>query len=87
VPLSRRLAIGLAALATLLGLGFAHAAQGSSPAAADSITVAPGDTLWDLAAQRYPNDDVRQRVQEIERLNGLRDPVIHPGERLRVPST
>ena len=36
--------------------------------------------------RRYPNEDVRGRVAEIERENGLADPVLHTGQTLRLRS-
>jgi hypothetical protein len=42
--------------------------------------------LWTIAAQRYPGDDTRARVDEIERENGLKSPVVYPGQELRVPA-
>lgn len=83
----RRAIVGAAFLAVLLGVGFAHAVQGSAPTGYEVVGVAPGDTLWDLAARRYPNADVREKVDEIERANGLDGAVIHPGEMLKVPSS
>ena len=83
---SRRLAVGMAAFG-LLVLGFAHVVQGSPAAAYESVTVQPGDTLWAIAAERYPNADTREKVDEIERANGLSDPFIHPGQDLRVPTS
>lgn len=87
--LLRRGIVGTAFLAVLVGVGFAHAVQGSAPTGYEVVRVAPGDTLWDLAARRYPNADVRQKVDEIERANGLDEAgaVIHPGDTLRVPSS
>ena len=84
--LARRIAVGTAA-AGVLFLGLAHAAQGSPASTYETVTVRPGDTLWAIAAERYPNADVRQKVDEIERGNGLSDPVIHPGQTLKVPTT
>lgn len=82
--------LGLAALA-LLGTGYARAAS-SSPIGSheatttyEAVTVAPGDTLWDIASRRYPGTDLRKKVFDIERLNGLRSPAIEPGQQLRVP--
>src|SRR5215472_10366015 len=53
-PLWRvRWALVAAVVAALLGAGYARVAEGSSagsgpvPVAAESVTVAPGDTLWD----------------------------------------
>ena len=65
--------------------GLARVALGDTRG--DSIVVvAPGDTLWSIAAARYPSDDVRVRVDEIERLNGLHSPLIEVGETLRLPA-
>jgi nucleoid-associated protein YgaU len=78
--------VGVAAFG-LLVFGLAHAAQGSSRGAYETVTVQPGDSLWAIAAERYPNADTREKVDEIERANGLSNPVIQPGESLRVPTT
>src|SRR5438132_9732459 len=42
----------------------------------ETVTVARGDTLWTIAARRYPDADPRQMVGEIESANGLADPAI-----------
>lgn len=82
-----------AAVAALLGFGYAREAAGSSlvgsngPVAVETVTVAPGDTLWDIASRRYPGADVREKVFQIEQLNGLSGPTILAGERLRVPAS
>ena len=71
----------VAALAVMLALS--RVAQGGEAAA--TVVVQPGDTLWTIAAERYPGDDTRARVDQIERLNGLHSPVIEAGEALRLP--
>jgi nucleoid-associated protein YgaU len=76
-----------AVLALILGLGFAHGVQGTAPTDYQTVTVQPGDTLWTLAERRYPNEDVRGCVEEIERINGLQDPVLRTGQSLRVPAS
>ena len=83
--LVRRLAIGGAVLSVLFGFGFAHVAQGSAPVAAETAVVQRGDTIWGIAAQRYPNEDVRVKVGEIERLNGLGGPELQAGQSLKLP--
>jgi LysM repeat protein len=50
-----------------------------------TVVVQPGDTLWAIAAARYPGADTRERVDAIERLNGLGGPVIVAGETLQLP--
>jgi LysM domain len=85
--LTRRLIVGTSVLAVLFGFGFTHVVQGTAAGPYETLTVAPGDTLWQLAERRYPNADVRVKVEEIERANRLTDPVVHPGEVLKVPSS
>ncbi|HSS61283.1 MAG TPA: LysM peptidoglycan-binding domain-containing protein [Candidatus Limnocylindrales bacterium] len=85
-----RLRLGLQALlvagtVVLTGLGMAVAAHGSTPARYSTVVVQPGDTLWSIAAQRYPGDDVRDRVVDIEQANGLEGPQIEAGRTLRLP--
>jgi hypothetical protein len=72
----------VAALAVMLALS--RVAQGGEAAA--TMVVQPGDTLWTIAAERYPADDTRARIDEIERLNNLSSPVIVVGETLRLPA-
>jgi nucleoid-associated protein YgaU len=77
----------LGVIVLLLGacLGLARVAVGDVQAEA-TVVVEPGDTLWSIASSRYPGDDVRARVEEIERLNGLQGPLIEVGETLRMPA-
>jgi LysM repeat protein len=83
-PLGRLASVMLLALAVSVGL--AVVAHGGTAPAEATVVVQPGDTLWSIAAQRYPSDDVRARVDGIERANGLRSPVIEAGEILRLPA-
>ena len=84
--ITRRLAVGVALLAVVFGLGFAHGVQGTAPVEYETVTVQPGDTLWSVAERRYPNEDIRGRVAEIERENGLKDPMLHAGQTLKLRS-
>jgi len=68
-----------------LALGLSKVALGDTPPVVATVVVQPGDTLWAIAAARYPGDDVRVRIDEIERLNGLHSPVIDVGEVLQLP--
>ncbi len=82
-----------AAVAALLGFGYTREAAGSAlvgggrSTAVETLTVGPGDTLWDIASSRYPGADVREKIFEIEQLNGLSGPTILAGQRLRVPAS
>lgn len=79
-----RLAVA-AGVVALASFGLALAVHGSPPAASTTVVVQPGDTLWSIANARYPGDDVRARVDDIEQANGLQGPVIRVGQTLQLP--
>nr|WP_309862402.1 LysM peptidoglycan-binding domain-containing protein [Desmospora profundinema] len=79
---------GIVALIFILCLAFAWRNEGAalSPDHMQVIQVQPGDTLWSIARQAAGQDrDVRQVVNVIREINGLREAVIHPGQELKVP--
>jgi nucleoid-associated protein YgaU len=69
-----------------VSLGLSKVALGDARPVDVTVVVQPGDTLWGIAAARYPSDDVRVRVDAIEQLNGLRSPKIEIGETLHLPA-
>jgi nucleoid-associated protein YgaU len=81
-----RRAVLAAVVVGVAGIGMAVAAHGGAPSRYSTVVVQPGDTLWAIAAARYPGDDVRERVQDIEQANGLSGPQIKAGETLRLPA-
>ncbi len=83
-PVGRLGAVMLLALSVSLWL--AIVAHGGTAAQDSTVVVQPGDTLWSIAAQRYPSDDVRERVDGIELANGLHSPLIEVGEILKLPA-
>jgi nucleoid-associated protein YgaU len=83
--LLRQWAFVLVAVA-VLSLVLAKVALGGGSQTDVTVVVQPGDTLWAIAAAHYPTDDVRSRVDDIERLNGLQGPAIQAGETLRLPA-
>jgi LysM repeat protein len=66
-------------------LALALVVHGGTPAVYTEVVVQPGDTLWSIASEHYPTDDVRVRVDDIEHLNGLQSPLIEAGQTLRLP--
>jgi Tfp pilus assembly protein FimV len=86
-----RLVLFLGSLALLLGGGvlFGAGAVGTetagTPEPARIVTVAPGQTLWGIAAEASEGGDVRDVMAEIEELNALETPVLQAGQRIRVP--
>jgi hypothetical protein len=86
VRLKRLLAI--LAMCLVGGLGVARIVQtiAAPPQGMNTtVTVQPGDTLWTIAAEHYPSDDVQRRVADIELANGLHSPVIEVGQTLELP--
>jgi nucleoid-associated protein YgaU len=78
-------------IAAILGLvvgvsvSLAVVAHGGTAPVVTTVVVQPGDTIWSIAVARYPADDIRARVDDIERANGLTGPRIEAGETLRLP--
>ena len=51
-----------------------------------SVTVAQGDTLWDIAWRHTENkEDVREVMHRISRANALQSSYIYPGQVLQIP--
>ena len=60
--------------------------QPSEPPAARHHTVAPGDTLWDIAVAHGRTVTCAEPIYEIQQLNGLSSAEIYPGQVLFVPT-
>jgi hypothetical protein len=85
-------AVVVLGLLTLLLVGGFTLGRASSQAAGPSahrplptVTVAPGETLWQIAARVDPSADRRALVDQIEALNHLRGDQIVTGQQLRLP--
>ena len=93
VRLTRRGRAVVFALALLVVLGFGVLWAAGSVATEDAgrpeptrvVMVAPGDTLWAIAADIADDGQVRAMVDKIEHLNALDSAVLAAGQRLRVP--
>ncbi|MFN2466440.1 MAG: LysM peptidoglycan-binding domain-containing protein [Candidatus Dormibacteria bacterium] len=71
----------------ILWIVFMKAAYGGGRTGTEQVVVQPGQTVWSIAAERYPDDsDIRGRVGEIVRLNSLGDQPVYAGEKLQVPA-
>lgn len=80
--------LAVVAAAVWLAAGSAASRDAGAPAEVDVVTVAPGDTLWDIAsdAAATTGDDVRDMMQRIEQLNALDGGTVYVGQDLRVPA-
>jgi LysM repeat protein len=77
-----------------LGRTASQAAAPSAPAASASVdeatsvhqaTVQPGDSLWSVARRVAPDNDPREVVEQIRRLNDLPSANIQVGQQLLLP--
>lgn len=83
----------LVAIAVFLGLGGGDAVAGSQASAATTeltteftyVSVAPGQSLWQLAEQVAPQADPREVVADILALNGLQSADVQPGQEVAIP--
>ncbi|MRG61616.1 LysM peptidoglycan-binding domain-containing protein [Agromyces sp. CFH 90414] len=76
------------AVIAILGAGPAAAggSTGAGGAALEVVTVGYGDTLWELALSIAPDEDPREVIADILRINGLESAVVQPGQQLALPS-
>ena len=66
--------------------GASRAGSTASPAAVTATTVAPGETLWQIAQRTAPQQDPRDVVAEIRALNGLASGELRAGQQLLLPA-
>lgn len=87
-----RIVVFVAGLLALLGIGLlvangaGAALHPGAPEQTRTVVVAPGDTLWDIAAEVAHGGDTRAMITHIEQLNGLSGASLSAGETLRVPA-
>lgn len=77
------LATGL--LLSIFSLGRMTADASSGPAVHRTVTVRPGETLWELAGRIAPQTDRRDTVAQIRQLNHLRSAMLLSGQQLQLP--
>lgn len=83
-----RLLVFTLALFAILAVGVllsAGSVATERPESTEVVMVGAGETLWDIAAERAPDGDVRAMVDHIQRLNSLDSAALDAGQRLRVP--
>lgn len=76
----------LVAIALFIGLGGGDAVASQQPGATfEYVSVAPGQSLWQLAQQVAPQSDPREVVADIVSLNQLGTADVQPGQELAIP--
>jgi hypothetical protein len=79
-------AIPVVAIAVFLGLDGAQATQDAGTATFEYVSIAPGQSLWQLAEQVAPQADPREVVADILSLNNLNSGDVQPGQELAIPA-
>lgn len=81
-------AIPLVLVALALGVG-APSADAGATASLDTfsyVSVAPGQSLWQVAESLAPGADPRDVIAEIVALNQLSSTTLEPGQKLAIPT-
>ena len=79
-------------LAFALGVWFAAGSVATDEAGVeqvDVVTVAPGETLWDIAADATAatgEGSVGDMVERIQEMNSLDSSMVYAGQELRIPT-
>jgi hypothetical protein len=82
------LSAGVVASVGLAGGAQGARSDGGQVVRTRTVTVAPGETLWEIAARVDPHADIRATVEEIARLNGLASAGdLEMGQSLVVPAS
>lgn len=78
----------VAALAVAIAAGSAASREDGGAPAVDVVTVAPGETLWDIASDvaAANGGDVRGAMGDIQDLNTLDGSLVYAGQQLRIPA-
>jgi LysM repeat protein len=70
---------------TIMLAGSVVAAAGNEKAECRTVVVRPGDTLWSIAQDNVGNNDIRQYVYNLKKVNQLEDATIYAGQMLYLP--
>lgn len=81
----RRMITAGAAVACAGALLLSFASPSPGAATPDNYRVRTGDTLWSIAAQHYPNSDIRAAIYDIRQANDLETSTITVDDRLVLP--
>lgn len=84
-------AIPLLVIVGLLVLngGQASAGDGSTsgaPTTFQTVTIEPGESLWQVAEDQAPNTDPREFVQDVVTLNNLDGSAVQAGQQIAIPT-
>lgn len=79
-------AIPVIVIALAFGLSAGGATATGSSVPLSTVTVQPGQTLWQVATKVAPSADPRDVINDIMSVNRLATATIQPGEKLEIPA-
>lgn len=87
----RAVVVLLSVVLLLTAFSLGRVASQASPTAETTrplvpVVVQPGDTLWSVAQRLAPENDPRQVVDQIRRINDLRGSTLQVGQQLLLPA-
>ncbi|MCJ1713657.1 LysM peptidoglycan-binding domain-containing protein [Microbacterium sp. M1A1_1b] len=88
IVLTTLAALPLLVVVALFALNGGQASAGNTAGHSDfqTVTIQPGETLWQLAEQTAPNADPRDFVQDVISLNALDGSGLQAGEQIAIPT-
>ncbi len=86
--MKNRLLLLVLAVAAGIFLVYNIYAKGNDSEDYTVVTVEKGETLWSIAQKYIVNEkmDPRSLISKIKKLNNLDSPIIHPGDKLLIPT-
>lgn len=81
----KRFILAVTILTVLIITLFSHCSAMPKNNEIESIVVSTGDTLWSIASEyKKPEQDVREYIYELRKLNNLTDCTIYPGQEIQI---
>ncbi|MFT4258114.1 LysM peptidoglycan-binding domain-containing protein [Microbacterium sp.] len=81
VPVAAAIAFGI-----LSGGSALASNDGGASATFETVTVAPGESLWSIASSIAPDEDPRVVISEIRALNALSASTLQIGDEIAIPA-
>lgn len=51
----------------------------------ETYIVQPGDTLWEICEEKFPDEDPRKVIYEIKKINGMETSEIRAFQKIEIP--
>lgn len=51
----------------------------------ETYIIQPGDTLWEICEEKFPDEDPRKAIYEIKKINGMKTSEIRAFQKIEVP--